>query len=182
MIVKPTSLEDVLLVEPVRHGDARGYFQETYQEDRYRAAGINCRFVQDNLSFSERGVLRGLHLQHPKGQDKLVSVMQGEVFDVAVDVRYGSPTFGEWVGERLSAENGRQLFVPKGFAHGYCVTSDTALFAYKCSEIYAPDCEVSIRWDDPDIGIDWPVTEPILSARDAALPLLRGAENNFWFA
>lgn len=173
MKVTPTALEEVLLIEPQVFGDDRGFFMETYQDVRYREAGIGCRFVQDNLSFSGRGVLRGLHLQHPAAQDKLVSVMQGEVFDVAVDVRLGSPNFGRWIGEALSAENKRQLFIPKGFAHGFCVTSETALFIYKCSDYYAPDHELSIRWDDPDIGIAWPLDDVSVSDKDKAGALLR---------
>jgi dTDP-4-dehydrorhamnose 3,5-epimerase len=167
MRITQTKLPRVLLIEPRVFGDERGFFMETYQAERYAEAGIPGPFVQDNLSFSQRGVLRGLHYQKPNAQGKLVHVLQGEVFDVAVDIRHGSPTFGQWVGYTLSAQNKRQLWVPEGFAHGFCVTSDTALFAYKCTRYYAPDCEHSIRWDDPEIGIEWPVQSPSLSAKDS---------------
>jgi dTDP-4-dehydrorhamnose 3,5-epimerase len=170
--VTPTRLAEVLLVEPAVHGDARGFFLETYSAARYRDAGITEAFVQDNLSFSARGVLRGLHLQHPHAQGKLVSVLQGAVFDVAVDVRVGSPDFGRWVGVHLSAENKRQLYVPPGFAHGFVVTSETALFSYKCTEYYHPETERSVRWDDPRIGIDWPIVDVSLSKKDREAPLL----------
>ncbi|GAB4263307.1 MAG: dTDP-4-dehydrorhamnose 3,5-epimerase [Thermoleophilia bacterium] len=168
MRVVETELPGVLLVEPRVFGDERGYFLETYQARRYAEAGIPGPFVQDNLSFSRRGVLRGLHYQHPHGQGKLVWVLQGEVFDVAVDIRRGSPFFGRWVGVRLSAENKRQLWIPPGFAHGFCVVSETALFAYKCTDYYAPEAEGAVRWDDPALGIDWPVADPVISAKDAA--------------
>jgi dTDP-4-dehydrorhamnose 3,5-epimerase len=166
MKVTPTTLPDVLLVEPKVFGDTRGYFLESYNARRYAEAGIAATFVQDNVSLSQRGVLRGLHFQHPYGQGKLVGVLKGEVFDVAVDVRRGSPTFGRWVGECLSAENMRQLYLPPGFAHGFLVTSDEALFAYKCTEYYHPEAERSIRWDDARIAIDWPVDGPVVSAKD----------------
>lgn len=167
MKVRPLALPGVLAIEPQVFGDARGFFLETYHEPRYAAAGINCRFVQDNLSFSAHGVLRGLHYQNPYPQDKLVYVLSGEVFDVVVDVRRGSPTFGRWIGETLSAEKHNQLFVPKGYAHGFCVLSEAALFAYKCSDVYAPEAEVTVLWNDPEIGISWPVAEPKVSAKDA---------------
>ncbi|HDP90411.1 MAG TPA: dTDP-4-dehydrorhamnose 3,5-epimerase [Thioalkalivibrio sp.] len=172
MQVTETKLPGVLLVEPKVFGDERGFFMETYQAERYAEAGIPGPFVQDNLSLSQRGVLRGLHFQQPNTQGKLVYVLQGEVFDVAVDIRNGSPTFGQWVGYSLSAENKRQLWVPEGFAHGFCVTSETALFAYKCTGYYAPDCEFAIRWDDPAIGIEWPVESPSLSGKDSQAHLL----------
>lgn len=156
MRVTPTALPGVVLVEPQAHGDARGFFLEAFHAARYAAAGVPGPFVQDNVSRSRRGVLRGLHLQHPHGQGKLVSVLEGEVFDVAVDVRVGSPTFGRWVGEYLSAENHRQLYVPAGFAHGFVVTSDAALFSYKCTDYYRPETERAVRWDDPEIGVAWP--------------------------
>ncbi|WP_018175268.1 MULTISPECIES: dTDP-4-dehydrorhamnose 3,5-epimerase [unclassified Thioalkalivibrio] len=168
MKVTETSLPGVLIVEPRIFGDRRGYFLETYHRDRYSEAGIPGQFVQDNLSFSCCGTLRGLHLQHPHAQGKLVQVLQGEVFDVAVDVRRGSPSFGKWTGVWLSAENHRQFWIPEGFAHGFCVVSETALFSYKCTDIYHPDCELSIRWDDPDIGIDWPPVRVSLSDKDSA--------------
>ena len=172
MKVEELALAGVRLVTPQVFGDDRGFFVETYAKPRYVEAGIDAEFVQDNLSRSPRNVLRGLHLQHPHGQGKLVQVVEGSVFDVAVDVRVGSPTFGKWVGEELSGENKKQLWIPAGFAHGFAVTSDYALFAYKCTDFYHPECELSVRWDDPAIGIDWPVASPVLSAKDAeALPL-----------
>lgn len=173
MQVTPTALKEVLLIEPDVFGDDRGYFLETYQQDRYADAGVDCIFVQDNASSSSKNVLRGLHLQYPRGQDKLIWVPHGTVFDVAVDVRWGSPTFGQWAGGVFSNENRRQLFIPKGFAHGFCVLSDDALITYKCSAYYAPGEELLIRWDDPDIGIDWPLDQPILSAKDAKGAFLR---------
>ena len=169
MTVRETHLPGVLVLEPRRFGDARGFFQETYHTERYREAGVNVTFVQDNLSRSTQGTLRGLHFQYPPyAQAKLVQVLEGEVFDVAVDLRPDSHTYGKWVGETLSAHNGLQLFVPEGFAHGFCVTSETALFAYKCSAPYAPEAEGSIRWDDHEIAIEWPIQSPTLSNKDAA--------------
>ncbi|HEX8980030.1 MAG TPA: dTDP-4-dehydrorhamnose 3,5-epimerase [Parasulfuritortus sp.] len=168
MQVIETPIAGVRIVEPKVFGDARGFFVETWNQVRYAEAGLPGRFVQDNLSFSRRGVLRGLHFQNPNGQGKLVYVLQGEVFDVAVDVRLGSPTFGKNVSAILSADNKRQFYIPPGFAHGFCVTSETALFAYKCTEFYEPKSEASILWNDPALGIDWPVTAPELSAKDAA--------------
>lgn len=173
MKVTPTAIPDVLLVEPKVFGDHRGFFVETFSAQRYADAGIAGPFVQDNLSRSARGTLRGLHLQHPRDQGKLVWAADGEVFDVAVDVRRGSPTFGRWVGARLSSETGRQLWIPPGFAHGFCVLSEHALFAYKCTEYYSRGDELAVRFDDPDIGIDWPMPTPTLSEKDAAAPLLR---------
>ena len=167
-----TRLRGVLVVEPDVFEDERGFFLETWSQRRYAEIGIPDMFVQDNLSSSTRGVLRGLHLQHPNGQGKLVQVLQGEVFDVAVDVRVGSPTFGEWVGTHLSGTNKRQVFIPPGFAHGFCVVSDTALFAYKCTEFYRRETELGIIWNDPDIGIEWPLADPQLSGKDAAFPRL----------
>jgi dTDP-4-dehydrorhamnose 3,5-epimerase len=169
MKVVETEIPGVLMIEPKVFGDARGFFMETYRVNRYAEYGIPDRFVQDNLSFSRRGVLRGLHVQHPHAQGKLVQVMAGEVFDVAVDIRRGSPTFGRWVGAILSGENKRQFWIPPGFAHGFLVTSETALFIYKNTDYYSPDTELSVRWDDPDLGIDWPLAgaEPELSAKDA---------------
>jgi dTDP-4-dehydrorhamnose 3,5-epimerase len=170
--VETTSLPGVLVIEPQVFGDSRGFLMETWQAARYCEAGIDVEFCQDNLSRSRKGVLRGLHLQHPSVQAKLVSVLEGEVFDVAVDVRTGSPHFGAWFGIALSADNKRQLYVPEGFAHGFCVTSETALFSYKCSGFYAPAEELSVLWNDPAIGIDWPVADPLLSDKDrAGLPL-----------
>ena len=178
MKVEETSLPGVLLIEPRVFGDERGYFLETFRAERYQAVGIAGPFVQDNLSFSRGPVLRGLHLQHPRAQGKLVSVLAGEVFDVAVDVRPGSLGFGCWTGVLLSGENKRQLYIPPGFAHGFCALSETVLFAYKCTDVYVPETEITVRWDDPEIGIAWPVAEPILSARDAAAPCLREIDAN----
>lgn len=162
-----TRIPGVLIIEPKVWGDERGYFLETYRSNRYAELGIPERLVQDNQSYSRRGVLRGLHVQHPFAQGKLVQVYVGEVFDVAVDVRRGSPSFGQWVGVTLSGENRRQLWVPAGFAHGFLVTSETALFTYKCSDYYHPETEFSVRWDDPAIGIEWPLDgQPELSAKD----------------
>jgi dTDP-4-dehydrorhamnose 3,5-epimerase len=172
MKVTPMSLPEVLLVEPQRFGDARGYFLETWRLERYQAAGISLPFVQDNLSRSAQGILRGLHLQHPNDQGKLVYVLEGEVFDVAVDVRVGSPSFGQWTFAVLSAEDHRQLWIPPGFAHGFCVTSATALFTYKCTAPYSAADEVGVLWNDPALGIPWPVAAPRLSAKDAGLARL----------
>ena len=172
MKVVETELPGVLIVEPDRFGDDRGFFQEIWHARRYVDAGIPGDFVQDNLSLSRHGVLRGLHFQNPNGQGKLVYVLQGEVFDVAVDIRDGSPSFGAWTGATLSADNGRQLYIPAGFAHGFCVTGETALFAYKCTDFYDSESEGTIRWDDPQIGIDWPVSDPLVSGKDAVAPLL----------
>lgn len=172
MNVVETELPGVLLVEPATYRDERGWFRESWHLDRYREAGLPARFVQDNVSRSHRGVLRGLHYQEPQPQGKLVSVLEGEVFDVAVDIRRGSPTFGRWVGYALSAESGRQLYVPEGFAHGFVVLSEVAVFAYRCTAYYRPEAEGTVRWDDPEVGIEWPVERPRLSARDAAAPAL----------
>ncbi len=167
MRVQPTELPDVVLIEPEVHGDARGFFLETYHEHRYQAAGIGCRFVQDNLSRSRKGVLRGLHYQLHRPQAKLVQVIRGEVFDVAVDLRRDSPTFGRWVGVRLSEQNHAQLFIPVGFAHGFYVLSDVADLHYKCSDVYDPQSERTLLWNDPALGIQWPLAgEPIVSEKD----------------
>ncbi len=171
-VTRLDTLPELILVQPPVFSDARGVFRELYREDRYAAAGIDAAFVQDNLSLSRRHVLRGLHLQHPRGQGKLVTVLAGAVFDVAVDVRRGSPTYGRWAGVTLSDENAHQLWIPPGFAHGFVVLSDEALFSYKCTEPYSPADELSVRWDDPDVGVDWLVSAPILSDKDAAAPLL----------
>ena len=168
MRVEHTSLKSVLLIEPKVFGDPRGYFFETWHKERYHQNGIPRDFVQDNLSRSTRGILRGLHLQEPFGQGKLVSVLDGEVFDVAVDVRWGSPCFGKWVGEHLSSDNHKQLYIPPGFAHGFCVLSETALFSYKCTELYHPETELSVLWSDPALAIAWPIKDPVLSKKDAA--------------
>ena len=167
MKVWETALPGVLIIEPDVFEDRRGYFMETFQQKKYADAGVDCPFVQDNLSYSIYKTLRGLHYQYPHTQAKLVQVLLGEVFDVAVDIRSGSPTFGQWTGEYLSQINKRQMFVPAGFAHGYSVVSDTAIFSYKCSDFYAPDCERGIVWSDPDLAIRWPVKEPLLSEKDS---------------
>ena len=172
MNVIETSLPGVMIVEPKVFGDERGFFMETYNAERYREAGLPGDFFQDNLSYSSKGVLRGLHFQNPNQQGKLVYILDGEVFDVAVDIRLGSPHFGKWFGTTLSAENKRQLYVPEGFAHGFVVTSETALFAYKCTDRYNSEADASILYDDPDIGIEWPVESPSLSEKDAAAPTL----------
>jgi dTDP-4-dehydrorhamnose 3,5-epimerase len=172
MNVIPTAIPEVLIVEPKMFGDHRGFFVETFRADRYAAAGICGPFAQDNLSRSAYGVLRGLHLQNPRPQGKLVTVLRGRVLDVAVDVRVGSPTFGHHVAVELSEENRRQFWVPRGFAHGFAVLSETADFFYKCDEFYSPADEIAVRWDDPAIGIAWGIAAPSLSARDAAAPLL----------
>jgi len=173
MKVEPTSLPGVLRITPDVYEDERGHFLETFQAGRYEAHGIPAAFAQDSLSFSRKGVLRGLHLQWPGAQGKLVYVLEGEVFDVAVDVRPGSPTFRRWAGHTLGAGDRTQLWIPPGYAHGFCVLSDGALFAYKCTAPYDPKCELAIRWDDPDLAIEWPVMAPLLSPKDAAAPLLR---------
>jgi dTDP-4-dehydrorhamnose 3,5-epimerase len=175
MKVLKTELPDVLLIEPRVFGDTRGFFYESFQAARYTQAGITGPFVQDNHSRSVRGTLRGLHFQEPRAQGKLVQVLRGTVYDVAVDIRRGSPTFGRWVGVELSEAQPRQLWIPPGFAHGFCVLSESADFFYKCTEFYAPDAERSIAWDDPRIGIRWPVGEPILSAKDREAPRLDDA-------
>jgi dTDP-4-dehydrorhamnose 3,5-epimerase len=172
MRVVPTDIPEVLLVHPDVHADGRGFFLETYHADKYRAHGINGPFVQDNHSRSAIGTLRGLHLQIERPQGKLVRVIEGEIYDVAVDVRRGSPTFGRFVAVALTAENFRQCYVPPGFAHGFCVVSPTAQVEYKCTDLYDPACEIGIAWDDPALAIPWPVKEPVLSARDAQHPTL----------
>ena len=175
MKVLTTSLPGVLLFEPRAFGDERGFFLETFQSQRYREAGVTLPFVQDNWSRSIQGTLRGLHFQEPRPQGKLVMVTRGSVFDVAVDIRRGSPTFGQWVGVELSDENRRQLWVPPGFAHGFCVTSEVADFLYKCTDVYFPEGDGGIAWNDPDLGIAWPVKSPLLSKKDAAAPFLKNA-------
>jgi dTDP-4-dehydrorhamnose 3,5-epimerase len=174
MRVEPTKLPGVLILDPDVYQDDRGYFFESWSERRYAELGLPLGFVQDNVSRSSRGTLRGLHLQAPPmSQGKLVQVLEGEVFDVAVDVRTDSPTFGQWVGETLSALNRRQIYIPPGFAHGFCVTSEHALFSYKCTQYYAPGGEVSVLWNDPALAIEWPIEAPLLSRKDAAAPTLR---------
>ena len=164
----PTELPGVILIEPRVFRDGRGLFLETYQQQKFQEAGIDVAFVQDNHSRSVRGALRGLHLQRRSPQGKLVRATEGEIYDVAVDIRRGSPTFKHWVGVTLSAENFLELYVPPGFAHGFCVTSDIAEVQYKCSEFYAPDDEMTLAWNDPEIGIAWPIADPLLSDRDRA--------------
>lgn len=173
MEVIQTPLPGVLLIRPRVFRDERGTFLETWRRERYDEAGIPEEFVQDNAASSVRGVLRGLHYQYPEPQGKLVMALQGEVFDVAVDIRQGSPHFGEWYGARLSAVNGQQLWIPEGFAHGYAVLSETAVFSYKCTRAYNPHGDAALRWDDADIGIDWPLADPVLSDKDAAASKLR---------
>ena len=168
----PTELPSVLLVEPDVHRDRRGFFLETYHLAKYREGGVEGTFVQDNHSRSVRGTLRGLHAQVRRPQGKLVRAADGEMFDVAVDIRRGSPTFGRWVGHRLSGENFLQLYVPPGFAHGFCVLSETVHVEYKCTGFYDPADEITVAWNDPEIGIAWPVAEATLSAKDAAAPRL----------
>jgi len=168
--VLDTSLPEVKLIEPRVFGDQRGFFMETWNRARYGEAGVDVHFRQCNLSRSRRGVLRGLHFQQPNPQGKLVHVMEGEVFDVAVDIRVGSSNFGHWDGVILSGENARQLWIPEGFAHGFCVLSETALFGYFCTREYDPEADRAVRFDDPAFGVDWPVTNPELSDKDAGAP------------
>jgi len=173
MIVEKIALNEVVIIEPHAYEDNRGYFMETYQEARYRDLGISSRFVQDNLSFSRKGALRGLHYQYPHAQDKLVQVIRGEIFDVAVDIRRGSPTFGQWASALLSDKNHRQLYVPAGFAHGFLVLSETAYVLYKCTDYYSPGSEGGILWSDPDLAIQWPTQDPLVSPKDTVHPRLQ---------
>lgn len=170
MEIEITEIPEVILIKPAVHGDARGYFKETFQKERYASAGINRDFVQDNMSFSCQGVLRGLHFQWPQPQGKLIHVLQGEIYDVAVDIRADSPNFGRWVGRFLSSDNHHQLWVPEGFAHGFLVTSETALINYKCTDYYQPETEGSLLWNDPSVAITWPLERikaaPALSKKD----------------
>lgn len=181
MQIEQTALEGVLILMPKRFGDDRGWFSETWNAARMQAAGLDVEFVQDNHSMSAAvGTLRGLHYQAPPhAQDKLVRCTAGLIFDVAVDFRAGSPSFGRWVGVELSAQNGWQLLVPKGFLHGFVTRAPNTEVQYKCSDVYAPDCDGGVRWDDPEIGIDWGVEAPVLSAKDAVAPLLRDAVSPF---
>ncbi|MCC2641936.1 MAG: rfbC [Nitrospira sp.] len=172
MQIVPTPLKDLLQIELDVFGDARGKFVEIYRESRYSGAGIGQPFVQDNFSWSVRGTLRGLHYQLTRPQGKLVMVVRGLVYDVAVDIRQGSPTFGQWYGVELSDTNMRQLYVPPGFAHGFCVLSEEAAFLYKCTDVYSPADERGILWNDPDLAIDWPVKAPLLSAKDQSYKCL----------
>lgn len=173
-------IPEIILIQGQSNQDARGFFRETYKQSEFAANGIPAKFVQDNHSHSTRGVLRGLHYQkNPKAQGKLVMAMVGEIFDAAVDIRKGSPTYGKWVGQLLSAQNNCMLYIPPGFAHGLCVLSEHADVVYKVTVEYAPELDRGILWNDPDIAIDWGITNPSLSPKDARLPLLRNADNNF---
>ena len=173
MKVKAFDLPGVMLIEPRVLFDTRGVFVECWSAGRYADAGLPTAFVQDNISSSVRGTLRGLHLQHPHGQGKLVQVLVGEIFDVAADVRLGSPSFGQWTGVTLSERNRQQLYIPPGFAHGFCVLSETAMFSYKCTEYYRPETEIVVAWNDPEIGVRWPVELPVLSEKDKTASTLR---------
>jgi dTDP-4-dehydrorhamnose 3,5-epimerase len=174
-----TAIPGVVLIEPQVHRDPRGFFLESWHAEKYRAGGVDAVFVQDNHSRSARGTLRGLHAQVRRPQGKLVRAVRGEIFDVAVDIRPDSPTFGRWAGATLTAENFRQLWVPPGFAHGFCVLSETAEVEYKCTDVYMKEDEIAIAWDDPEIGIRWPegLSEPLLSPRDRAAVSLAAARN-----
>ncbi|AIF49388.1 dTDP-4-dehydrorhamnose 3,5-epimerase [Dyella japonica] len=173
MKIQETPLQGALVLEPRVFGDGRGFFYESYNQAAFRDAGIDANFVQANVSRSSKGVLRGLHYQWPSPQGKLVSVLQGEVYDVAVDIRQGSPTFGQWTGVMLSGENHRHFWIPEGFAHGFCVLSEFAIFTYQCTALYDPSADAGVRWNDSDLGIDWPVRNPLLSEKDQKAPLLR---------
>lgn len=178
------AIPDVKLIEPDVFGDNRGFFMETYRADQFKEAGIPTNFVQDNMSSSKKGVLRGLHFQkNPYSQGKLVRVVRGEVFDVAVDLRKGSPYFGKWVGDLLSEENKRSLYVPQGFAHGFCVVSDEAVFHYKCTEFYHPEAEGGLRYDDPTVNVEWPLPDlpKITSPKDEKAPFLENIDCNFTY-
>lgn len=172
MQTRTTDIPGVIVIDPVVHGDARGYFLEVWHARRYGSSELPSMFVQVNLSRSAHGTIRGLHLQEPFGQGKLVHVLEGEVFDVAVDVRRGSPTFGRWLGETLSGANHRQMYLPPGVAHGFCVVSQSALVMYSCTEFYRPDTELTVAWNDPDLAVAWPQHAPQLSIRDASAPRL----------
>lgn len=177
MKIVKTKLPGCVVLEPSVFGDARGFFYETWNAERFGQHGLPISFVQSNISSSSEGVLRGLHYQWPRPQGKLVSVLKGEVFDVAVDIRRGSPTFGQWEGVALSAENKRQLWIPEGFAHGFLVLSGEALFSYLCTDVYVKEADAGIRWDDPGIGVVWPMDiAPVLSEKDANAPLLADVE------
>ena len=173
MNIVRTDIEGVLIFEPKAFGDPRGFFMETWSRNRYTDAGLAVDFVQDNVSSSTKGVLRGLHYQYPQPQGKLVQVLRGEVLDVAVDIRVGSPTFGRAVTCVLSEDNHKQFYVPEGFAHGFCVLSEMALFSYKCTNYYNPKTEGGVLWNDPDLAIDWPMDEPALSEKDRICPRLK---------
>jgi dTDP-4-dehydrorhamnose 3,5-epimerase len=172
-----TEIPGVVIIEPKVFRDERGFFLESFQSEKYRAGGIDAVFVQDNHSYSVRGTLRGLHAQNPSAQGKLLRVIAGEVFDVAVDARRGSPAYGRHVSAVLSAENFRQIYVPPGLLHGFVVTSEVAQVEYKCTTFYRPEAELCVAWNDPDLAISWPITDPILSPRDAAAPRLRDVQD-----
>ncbi|CAE6830278.1 dTDP-4-dehydrorhamnose 3,5-epimerase [Xanthomonas arboricola] len=172
MKVIETRLPGCVVIEPAVFGDARGYFFETWNAERFGQHGLPTQFVQSNVSTSAKGVLRGLHYQWPRPQGKLVSVLEGEVYDVAVDVRHGSPNFGQWAAVVLSAENKKQFWIPEGFAHGFAVLSERAVFSYLCTDVYVKEADAGVRWDDAAIGIDWPISDPLLSAKDADAPFL----------
>ena len=177
---KETKIKGVYIIEPKVYGDNRGYFMETYRKEEFDKAGLKYNFVQDNQSKSKKGVLRGLHYQRNFPQAKLVRVISGEVFDVAIDLRKNSPTYGQWVGEILSSENKKMLMVPRGFAHGFMVLSETAEFIYKCDEVYHPEDEGGIMWNDPDVGVKWPCDiEPLLSEKDQKHPSLKESKISF---
>jgi dTDP-4-dehydrorhamnose 3,5-epimerase len=173
MKVIETLLPGALIIEPQVFGDTRGFFYESYNKGQWEKAGINADFIQTNVSRSAKGVLRGLHYQWPNPQGKLVSVLEGEVYDVAVDIRHGSPTFGQSIGVMLTAENHRHFWVPEGFAHGFCVLSEFATFTYQCTALYDREADAGIRWNDADLGIDWPLSEPLLSDKDTRTPMLK---------
>jgi|TARA_B100000315_G_scaffold252435_1_gene289230 dTDP-4-dehydrorhamnose 3,5-epimerase len=173
--VTATELPEVLLIEPRVFPDDRGHFFEAWRDQGYAEAGIHGPFVQDNFSRSTKGTLRGLHFQEPYGQGKLVTILSGRVFDVAADIRRDSPRFGQWVGAELDGDRPRQIWIPPGFAHGFCVLSERADFFYKCTDYYNPESERAIRWNDPELAIEWPIESPVLSAKDAAAPLLADA-------
>jgi dTDP-4-dehydrorhamnose 3,5-epimerase len=168
-----TDLPGCLVIEPQVHGDARGYFYESFHTEKYKSAGLDLHFVQSNVSRSARGVLRGLHYQWPHPQGKLVNVLEGEVYDVAVDIRAGSPTFGRWAAVMLTADNKRHFWIPEGFAHGFAVVSEFATFCYQCTALYDRAADAGVRWNDADIGIDWPISAPLLSDKDQKTPFLR---------
>src|SRR5690606_18729953 len=172
MKVIQTSLPGCVVIEPAVFGDERGVFFETWNAERFGQQGLPTRFAQSNVSTSTKGVLRGLHYQWPRPQGKLVSVLEGEVYDVAVDIRRGSPTFGRWEAVVLSAENQRQFWIPEGFAHGFAVLSERAVFSYLCTDVYVKEADAGVRWNDGDIGVDWPIAEPVLSAKDSSAPFL----------
>ncbi len=178
MKIKRTELPGVIVIEPDSFEDPRGYFMETYQDTRYYDLGIKVRFVQYNIYFSKKGVLRGLHYQYPQAQNKLVQAISGKIFDVAVDIRKGSLTCGRWTSVVLSDRNRLQFFVPAGFAHGFCVLSETAHVLYKCSSYYSPDTEGGILWSDPALAIRWPESDPLVSSKDASHALLRDIPSN----